>query len=93
MPKVVYQLVAPSRHSIDGADGGGGLVDAIEMLHHVFLVRDRHGDLAQAQRADAGDRIAEALGRDVEGEVGCVQTQRPECSIVHGRRAGVAGRM
>ena len=58
-----------------------------------LFVRNRDGDLLQAQRANARDRFGEVFRWHVEGEVGGVGPRRLEGGIVHRWRARMARRM
>ncbi len=87
------QAFAVARHRVDRADASGGRVDRVEVRDHRLLVRDRHGELAHAERARAGQRRHERRRRHVERDVDGVDAERSERRVVHRRRARVAGRM
>jgi hypothetical protein len=76
-----------------GADPGGRRVDGVDEVQDARLVRDRDGELAEAERADSVDGIAQARGGDVERHVERVDPQRRVCSVVHRRRSRVRRRV
>ena len=76
----------------DGVDG----VDQARVARHLVeegqdggLVRHRDVGAAKAERAQAGDGLADAVGRHRQRHIGEVEPQRGEGRVVHHRRERV----
>ena len=71
---------------IDRPDGTRRLVCLIQQRQDRRLVRNRHIEAAKPQRTKAAHAVFQPLGQDGQGDIGIIQSRRPNRRILHRRR-------
>ena len=68
---------------IDRPDGTRRLVCLIQQRQDRRLVRNRHIEAAKPQRTKTAHAVFQPLGQDGQGDIGIVQSRRPNRRILH----------
>jgi hypothetical protein len=79
-------------HAVHGADRGGRVGEAVEMLEHRDLVRDRAVEARPAHRAGPAHRVPQRAGRDVAVDAAGIDPVMPVGRLDHGHRRVLGGR-
>ena len=87
-----HQPVPLPVEGVDASGEAGLLAQAVEMFDDCLFVRDRHIGAEETHAAQAGDDVAQGLGRAREGDVAGVQTRGLDGGVVHHRRHGMLHR-
>ena len=85
--------VVAARHRVDRAQRGRRRRQLVDRRGDVLLVRHRHRQPADAERAHRVERGGGRAGRDVERDVRPVEPAGRERRVVQRRRQGVADRV
>ena len=68
---------------IDRPDGTRRFIHLIQQRQDRRLVRNRHIEAAKPQRTKAAHAVFQPLGQDGQGDIGIVQSRRPNRRILH----------
>ena len=83
---LAYPLAIATHDAVHGAHEGGGLAEAVEVLNHLYFVRDGTVKALEPHGLDAVHGVLEAVGGNFDGEVPPVEIVVPIGGFDHGLR-------